>query len=283
MEFTPLSIAQRKSFAEDGFLHVPNALQPEEVAALLAEGDKLAGPWLGKAHIQNKPWGNDLDLRPGLLYKDPFLQLVTCKTTVPLLVQLMSTNIHLHSTALTYKKPETPDLPPFRRGWHRDIRIPRDLGHEHLPMVGIKICYCLTDFDPPDSGLTLMARKSHLAQSPLRLPAEGIDPIDYEVSNIKMKAGDALLFENRIYHTATPTRDGKIAKRIIYGYSYRWMKPEIYLDIPDPDLLAQTPPELYQLLGGYRDIDTRPWALNEWSEQHGVLPPPVPWVIRESP
>ena len=283
MEFTRLTDAQRQSFAEDGFLHVPNALSPDEVEALLQASDKLAGPWLGKAHIQYKPWGNDLDLRPGLLYQDPLFDLVTCYTTVPLVVQLLSPNIHLHSTALTYKKPEAADLPPFHRGWHRDIRIPRDLGHEHLPLVGIKICYCLTDFDPPGSGMTLMARKSHLAQSPMRLPAEGIDPVEYEACDIPMKAGDALLFENRIYHTATPSRQGKITKRLIYGYSYRWMKPEVYLDIPDPDLLAKADPVMYQLLGGYRDIDTRPWAMNDWAEKNGVLAPPVPWVVRDLP
>ena len=73
-------------------------------------------------------------------------------TTVPLVVQLLGPNIHLHSTTLLYKRPESPDIPAFRRGWHRDIRIPKDLGHKQLPRVGIKICYCLTDFFQPNSG-----------------------------------------------------------------------------------------------------------------------------------
>ena len=70
------------------------------------------------------------------------MALVSHSTTVPLVVQLLSPNIHLLSTSITYKRPENPDLPLFRRGWHRDLRLPEDMGHENMPRVGIKICYC---------------------------------------------------------------------------------------------------------------------------------------------
>ena len=68
----------------------------------------------------------------------------------------------------------------FRRGWHRDIRIPRDLGHEKLPLVGIKVCYCLTDFQQPNCGMTLMARGTHLRTEPLKIAKGEVDPIGVE-------------------------------------------------------------------------------------------------------
>ncbi|MCB9232379.1 MAG: phytanoyl-CoA dioxygenase family protein [Bacteroidia bacterium] len=280
MDFTPLSPAQRESFAEDGYLVVRNALDPETNQAVLEACDRQAAAFLGKGQIWNKPWYNDLDFRPGLLEEEALFNLVSQSSTVPLVVQLLSPNIHLHSTALTYKRPENPDHPPYRRGWHRDIRIPRDLGHENLPIVGIKVCYCLTDFDQDDSGMTIMARRSHLRQEPLRIPEEGIDPPDLEVVDIQLNAGDALLFENRIFHTATPNRSDKVAKRIIYGYAYRWMRPEVYLDVPNPALLKKADPVTRQLIGGYRDIDTPPWALQDWARKHGVMPKSVPWFVK---
>jgi len=256
LEFVRLTPEQRRSFAEDGFLVVPNALSKERVEALVDAGDRLAQPLLQRPPLIGRPEFNHLDLRPGLLKEEALFKLVDNDTTVPLVVQLMSTNIHLHSTTLLYKRPDDPNAPTYRRGWHRDIRIPRDLGHENLPIVGMKICYCLTDFHEPNSGLTVMARGSHLKQTPLELRKGEVDPVDVEVCDLKLNAGDAFIFENRIFHSATPNRSNRTAKTLMYGYAYRWMKPEVYLEVPDKALLATADPVCRQLLGEYRDVDT---------------------------
>ena len=279
MDFVHLKPEQRQSFAEDGFLVVPNALSPEAVDRLVEASDRLAGSFLTKPEMVGRPEYNHLDLRPGLLREEALFDLVANSSTVPLVVQLLSPNIHLHSHTLIYKRPESPDAPTFRRGWHRDIRIPRDLGHESLPMVGIKICYCLTDFHQPNSGMTLMARGSQRKSTPLALPKGQVDPLDVEVCDLKVNAGDAFLFENRIFHTATPNRSNRVAKVLMYGYSYRWMKTETYLEIPNKQQLAKADSVTRQLLGEYRDVDTQPWALQRWAKRHGVLPETVPWTV----
>lgn len=279
MDFVHLKPEQRRSFAEDGFLVVPKALSAEAVDRLLDASDRLAEPLLRRPKMTGRPEYNHLDLRPGILREKALFALVSNCSTVPLVVQLLSPNIHLHSTTLIYKRPEDPDAPTFRRGWHRDIRIPRDLGHESLPMVGIKICYCLTDFHQPNSGMTLMARGSHLKSTALALPKGKADPADVEVCDLRMDAGDALLFENRIFHTATPNRSDRVSKVLMYGYAYRWMKPEVYLEVPDKHYLAKADSVTRQLLGEYRDVDTQPWALQRWAKRHGVLPETVPWTV----
>jgi len=280
MEFVRLSDAQRQSFNRDGFLVVRNALNADALERVVAASDRMAGPFLTKPEVLGRPEYNHLDLRPGLLREDALLDLVSHGPTVSLVVQLMTPNIHLHSTALIYKRPETPEIPKFRRGWHRDIRIPRDLGHQSLPLVGIKICYCLTDFAEPNSGMTLMARTSHLKEEPLAIRSDDVDPDDVEVCDVQLNAGDAMLFENRIFHTATPNRSNRVSKVLMYGYAYRWMRTEVYLEVPDQQLLNKSQdPVARQLLGGYRDVDTYPWALQEWSKRHGVQRPPVPWTV----
>jgi len=193
-------------------------------------------------------------------------------------VQLLSPNIQLHSTTVIYKHPDTSDMPTFRRGWHRDIRMARDFGHKNLPLAGIKICYCLTDFHKPESGMTLMARGTHLRTEPLRIPKGAVDPSDAEVCDLQLNAGDALLFENRIFHTAAPNRSERTSKVVIYGYAYRWLKPEVYLESPDEQQLLETDPITRQLLGGYRDIDTPPWALERWARKHGVAREKLSWT-----
>ena len=279
MEFVPLTPTQRQSFADDGYLVVPNALDRDTVNDLVAESDQLCAPFLNKPELAGKPEYNHLDLRRGLLKHKALLSLVANSKTVPLLVQLLSPNIHLHSTTVIYKRPETPDAPSFRRGWHRDIRIPKDLGHEKLPLVGIKVCYCLTDFQQPNCGMTLMARGTHLRNTPLKIPKGQVDPIGVEVKDLRLNTGDALFFENRIFHTAAPNRSDRTSKVVIYGYAYRWMKPEVYLETPDEQQLLTVDPITRQLLGGYRDVDTPAWALERWARRHGVSREPVPWTV----
>jgi hypothetical protein len=279
VDFVPLKREQRTAFERDGFLIVPRALQEETVSRLVEASDRLAESFLKKPKLYDRPEYNHIDLRPGILKENALCDLVDNWTTVPLVVQLLSPNIHLHSTTLIYKRPENPSAATFRRGWHRDIRIPRDLGHQGLPLVGIKICYCLTDFPEDDCGMTVMARGTHLRTEPLAIRKGQVDPEGVEVCHLKLNAGDALLFENRIFHTAAPNRSDRVSKVLMYGYAYRWMKPEVYLEVPDKQLLENADPIVYQLLGGYRDVDTVPWALQRWAKRHNACTESVPWTV----
>lgn len=278
MRFVRLEPEQKRSFDEDGFLVVRKALDADTVTALREAGDRIAGSFLTKAPIDDKPAYNYLDQRPGLLREKAMFALVTHAPTVSLIAQLLSPNIHLHSTALIYKRP-SPKAAKSRFGWHRDIRIPRDLGHEALPRVGIKVCYCLTDFHAPQSGMTLLARGSHKRTAPLSVKQGEVDPTDLEVCDLRLDAGDAFLFENRLFHTAAPNLSDRCSRVILYGYSYRWMKTETYLEVPDEKQLAGCDPVTRQLMGGYRDIDTRPWGLQRWAQRNGVMPENVPWTV----
>lgn len=280
MDFVALTSDQRRMFAEDGFLVVRNALDHETVRQLVGEADEVVAAFLRKPVIAGKPEYNHLDWRRGLLKKKALFSLVAHSTTVPLVVQLLSPNIHLHSTTVIYKRPETPGAPTFRRGWHRDIRMARDFGHKNLPLAGIKVCYCLTDFTQPESGMTLLARGTHLHADPLPIAKGAVDPADFEVCDLQLNAGDALLFENRLFHTAAPNRSDRTSKVVIYGYAYRWLKPEVYLESPDEQQLLQTDPITRQLLGGYRDVDTPPWALNRWARKHGIEHEPLSWTTQ---
>jgi ectoine hydroxylase-related dioxygenase (phytanoyl-CoA dioxygenase family) len=282
MDFVRLTPEQRLAMDEDGFLVVRGALDRETVARAVDAVDRLAYAFLNKPVVLDRPEYNQLDLRPGLLRDEALFSLVAHSSTVPLVVQLMGPNIHLHSTAIICKRPENPNLPAFRRGWHRDIRMAKDLGLVGLPRVGIKVCYCLTDFHSTQCGMTLMARKTHLRDEPLAIPKGEVDPSGVEVCELQLDAGDALFFENRIFHTAAPNLSKHASKVLMYGYAYRWMKQEVYLENPDADLLAKADPITGQLLGGYRDVDTPPWALQRWATRYKVPQMAVPWTMEST-
>ena len=272
MQFVPLTDAQRSAFEADGFLIVPQAINAKTVAYLTSASDRLMQSFLDDpAEIQ-------MQLRQGVVQEEAFDQLVSNSATVPLVVQLLSPNIQLHSASLIYKKPQDPHTTAPRRGWHRDIGIAEDLGQAGLPRLGIKVCYCLTDFAEPNSGMTMMARGTHRNEMPLAIPVGAVDPPT--VVDPLLRAGDAILFENRTFHTAAPNLSQRISKAVIYGYAYRWMKTDQYLDPSDQRVLQRTTNDIdWQLLGGYRNVDEIPQALIDWVEQYGVNPPPVTWTV----
>ena len=116
-------------------------------------------------------------------------------------------------------------------------------------------------------------------EEPLTIPKGEVDPSGVEVCDLRLDAGDALFFENRTFHTAAPNLSNRTSKVLMYGYAYRWMKQEVYLEHPDPNMLAKADPIMRQLLGGYRDVDTPPWALERWADRHAVPQRKVPWTM----
>ena len=272
MDFHQLTEAQRRDMDADGFLVIPQAVDAGTVARITEAADRLM------ASFMDDPERFYLQLREGVVQEEAFDPLLSNPAAVGRVVQLLSPNIHLHTASILYKKPRPAGTTPPDRGWHRDIGISEDLGHRGLPRVGIKVCYCLTDFPEPDSGMTLLARGSHLEGGPLAIRKGEPDPPT--VVDSCLRAGDAILFENRTFHTAAPNLSGSTSKVIIYGYAYRWMKVDVNLDPPDERVIERVDDDIdRQLLGAYRDVDTAPRALLDWAENCGVSREPVSWVV----
>ena len=198
---------------------------------------------------------------------------------MPLILQLLGTNIHITNTALIYKHPQAPEKPD-NRNWHRDVGVHLDVGHEGCPRVGLKVGYCLTDFSVPNSGATWFIRQSNRLEEPLRIPEGEVDPPVYDEP--LLRAGDAFLFESRIYHAAGLNFRKNISKVVIYGYHYRWIKPDYYLryynDMLQPEAkLVEGLDDLgRQFLGASIDTKGREdpngvhWAGEEWAKAHNV-------------
>ena len=98
MEFVKLAEEQRRFFNDNGYLVVPNVLSSEEVEQLTQASDRMIE--------SSNSEGPYVQLRPGIVEEPAFHPLLACSPTVPLVVQLLSPNIHLHTTAIIYKLPQ---------------------------------------------------------------------------------------------------------------------------------------------------------------------------------
>ena len=267
MDLVKLTGAQRQFFDDNGYLVVPDVLSTEMIDKLTQVSDRLIESFdANGAYVQR---------RPGIVQEPDFHPLLTQSPTVPLVAQLLSPNIQLHTTAIIYKFPEPADEEVVnQRGWHRDSGLAVDLRHKNVPRVSIKVGYCLTDFKQSHSGFTLFASGSHLIDTPLPIPKGEVDPVG--TIELCLNAGDAFLFENRLFHTSAPNLTDRVSKVIIFGYAYRWMggsHKAMSLVQPDDAVLAQVDDVAKQLLGATSD------GLIDWAKQHDVFPEPTPWVM----
>ena len=269
MEFVQLTDAQREEFEENGYFIVRSVLDGDMIDRLTEAGDRLMASFEYNGYYAHK--------RDGLVQEPVFAELTSQTTAIPLIIQLLGTNIHITNTALIYKHPQPPEKLESR-GWHRDAGIFLDLGYKNCPRVGLKVGYCLTDFTVPNSGGTLFVPKSHLSDEPLGIPEGEIDPIE-PCDEPVLRAGDAFFFENRIYHTAGVNFTENVAKVVIYGYHYAWLKPEPYLLYyndtlqPEASVMENLDDLGNQFLGGGGG------AAAAWAAAHNLQFEEVPHVV----
>jgi len=276
MDFVKLSDEQRAFFDAEGYLVVEDVLGAEEIVRLTDACDAMMASYDDKGRAYKQ-------FRDGIVEAPVFRSLIAHSGTVPLVIQLLSPDIHLQNTAIIYKDPEDAETTEPMRSWHRDIGITQEIGHAYQPRVGIKVCYCLTDFPGPDSGITRFARRSHVLNEPLGIPRGEVDPP--EVVQPVCKAGDALFFENRIFHTKSPNLSDRTSRVVIFGYSYSWIRNGFYLGNLDDDVIADLSDIEKQLLdvplSDNPNLSARPntYPLTDWAEEHGVTPEQVPWTV----
>ena len=280
MEFVQLTETQHQEFEENGYLIVRSAIDNEMIDRLTETGDRLMESFEYHNYYAHR--------RDGLVQEPAFADLATQSRAVPLILQLLGTNIHITNTALIYKHPQAPEKPD-NRNWHRDVGVHLDVGHKGCPRVGLKVGYCLTDFSAPNSGATWFIRKSHKLSEPLGIPEGEVDPLEYDEP--LLHAGDAFLFESRIYHAAGLNFRENISKVVIYGYHYRWIKPDYYLRYyddslqPDAGLIENLDDLGRQFLGasidtqGRRDPNGVHWAGSEWAAAHNLNLEQAPQVV----
>lgn len=245
MEHALLTPEQRAAFERDGFLVVPDALPPDMVTRLLMVVDRLYAEGVKRDGLTDKGlWF----LRNCIVADDLFLELLDWPATFPLVMDLLNWNIQLSTSHLVIRAPSPPgaDENFLAEGWHRDGGTSAQEMTEPHPRLIIKVAYWLTDLSEPGRGNIRFAPGSNrLTGRPAQEPGK---PHPYGAIEICAKPGDAVLFEQRTWHAVGANHSDITRKSLFIGYSYRWLRPMDYLQMP-PELLAKCSPMRRQLLG----------------------------------
>ena len=110
---------------------------------------------------------------------------------------------------------------------------------------------------------------SHRMQGAPPFPKGSIDPAG--ATQILARAGDAVIFQQGVWHAAAPNLSSTSRLAVYYGYSYRVLRPVDYQRMPDA-LLEQCSPVERQLLGetithqGYYVPTEADTPLRKWFE-----------------
>lgn len=272
MDFRPMTVEQRAFFEGNGYLVIPRALDLRMVEDVTAAVDRLFERGV-REHGLNR--AGAYELRNCIAHDDVFLDLLDWPVTVPLVPQILNWDIQLDTSHVIVRPPQPPETPEgFKAtGWHRDGGIAAHEIPEPLPLLRLKICYVLSDLSRPGRGNTRFVPGSHkLIGRPPQQPG-AIDPD----GAIEMLAnpGDAILFEQRMFHAVGPNLSDITRKTVFMGYAYRWLKALDYVVQP-PELREKVKqdPIRWQLLGFWatemafslpKDEDV---PLREWYREH---------------
>ncbi|CAA9547739.1 MAG: hypothetical protein AVDCRST_MAG88-539, partial [uncultured Thermomicrobiales bacterium] len=223
-------------------------LGPEEIGHLLGVVDRL-----GVDHRAQQGLAPDAPVeirnavaRPG---GDALLPLLDWPATFPLMAEILGWNIQLTTSHVFIRTPTPDEAATFKAiGWHCDGPSPEKFPvvHGAHPRLYAKIGYFLTDLSEPDKGNLRVVPGSHLSATPPPRDPDSGDPAG--AIQVTTRPGDAVLFEQRLWHAVGPNYAGEARKNIYIGYCYRWMKA-IDFSAQSPELLARANPVQRQLLG----------------------------------
>lgn len=268
-EFVPLTEAERERFREDGFLILQGVLDADQVAHISESGDRLYAEATGGFRLNHNSW----DGISNCLARDPaFHPLLTNSRVLSAVVQLLSPRIHLLSSQYISSRSLSPEeVRDWKPLWHRDLfGTTRDLGSENLPLMAIKCGFILTDHLEPNSGVTLFAPGTHIHRKGPMVPEGQVHPPT--VTEPRVRAGDAILFENRTGHSHGLNTSGRTRRCVMLNFGYRWLMPFDYVSY-DEAFQAQFSPVAQALFAAPRFPMPPQDPVNRLLEWAGV---PVP-------
>jgi ectoine hydroxylase-related dioxygenase (phytanoyl-CoA dioxygenase family) len=266
-----LTQEERVAFDEEGFFVVEGALPGTMVEELTAVSDRL------DAHhrLERGKGPNDSLLTLDFVGKDEiFLELLDWPRTFPKVWGILGWHIQLYHSHLIVTPPvAAADREVEKRlGWHQDSgRLNRDLEGDPRPRVSLKVAFFLTDTSATGSGNLSVVPGSHL-RNKLAMPADGVsDPA--ATTPVHARAGDAVFFDRRLWHSGGRNLSDVTRKVLFYGYSYRWLRPRD--DMTVDHIMDRCDPIRRQLLGasasggmGYTSPGDEDVPLREWIREH---------------
>lgn len=240
-----LSDEQRRRWRTEGYLHLEQVLDQDQVEFFCNEMDRIrAVPGYEPDHNPELPIGHykwlehaeDLDLdgfmdrRDLLPYDQAFIDLIDAAPVFDYIVDIMGPNILLSMTqAIT--RPSTEKFPGYT---HTDggesLRTIRVTASS--PPIAMKAMFLLTDVTEEDSGNLTVFPGSHVHQIP-RHRDTMMTPYSPGAAQLMGKAGDVYLFPHSLWHGPARNLSGNTRKVLLYNYCQLWVRSYDHENIPE--------------------------------------------------
>lgn len=248
-----LTASERRTFEEQGYLAVEDALDASSLQHFLQTADRLHAAALATGEAS-----------PGRLWSttsffdedEALVDLLDWPTVLPKVWGILGWNIYLYHAHLTINPPESADDREERwLEWHQDSgRVNVELRTFPAPRLSLKVAYFLTDVSEPGRGNFYIIPGSHLTDRVPPASEVGRDPREHTTAELPAGAvpicvppGTAVLFDRRLWHSRGANHSALTRKVLFYGYGYRWIRPKD--DMRVEHLYERLTPIRRQLLG----------------------------------
>ena len=217
-----LTPEEEEAFERDGFFVMEDALPPDKVEHFRAITQDVV-------EEHKRVNGIPMDRYHGVMdfigQRDGLMELVDWYRTLPKVWGILGPDIKLYHTVGM----QTPKSAKFTSdnhhrwaGWHTDTgNLTRDLAHgDYVPRISLKVGYVLSDMSQTGMANFTCIPGSHLSRN---FPLAIRDRLTDEAVQVTAKAGDAIIFDRRLWHTPTVNVSDTTRYIIFNGYSFRWL------------------------------------------------------------
>lgn len=262
-----LTDEERRQFDETGLLQFEGVLSAAQIAGLTREADRIFEARLASGHSSNQSL-----FYPNFIPDSPLFQdLVDYPRVLPKVWGILGWNIYLYHAHLIVTPPCGEGRSEKTFGWHQDSgRVNREIESHPRPRLSLKVAYFLSDASEAGRGNFWVVPGSHASDS-LALPEGGVGQPE-GATPVLAKPGTAVLFDRRLWHTASPNWSRITRKVLFYGYGYRWIRTKD--DMTVQSLWPQSDPIRRQLLGwgvnsnGFYSPTDEDVPLRGWLREH---------------
>jgi hypothetical protein len=251
-----LTDAEAERFERDGYLIVEGALSEPRRAALDAFVSNLESVYYAGRParrfgsrsrfphgVRPVPLGASVEFHD-VVRAPQVMDLVDDEMLLPKVAGVLGWNIYTYLASAVASPPTDAGADVARRvadGWHQDSsRVNDDLDDDPRPRLSVKVAWFLTDVTEPGRANMWIIPGSHRCND---------RPADAATAGIPLcvPAGSAVLFDRRLWHSASPNVSD-ITRRVVFvGYTYRWLRPHDDMNVTT--LLRTASPLRRQLLG----------------------------------
>jgi ectoine hydroxylase-related dioxygenase (phytanoyl-CoA dioxygenase family) len=225
----------------NGYLAVPNALSPDQLARVRAAADRAEAKWRGDPKLPgNRGPALEQVLGP-IEYEDELLALLEHPVTFPIVRELLGEDVSMVDNDLFI----TPVRQTTHANWHHDEWLP-GVHHPGSTMM-VKVFFLLSDV-PSDGGGTAVVPGSYRFPVDMKMPTVDDPKKMPGMVRLAFPAGTAYLFHGHTYHAALNNESDVVRKVLIYNYGHFYMKPWQGYEPSEKVRAKATTPVMKQLL-----------------------------------